>query len=107
VLEKGEKDVLLPNAPKHKLNGGITYINPAGLSANVTAKYIPSFDWAAGIYQGKIHAYTLVNLSASYRFTRNFSAGINVGNLLDRTHYEIFGGSIIGRRVIAILNVLF
>lgn len=107
VIEKGEKDVLLPNAPKHKVNGGLTYTGPWGLSANLTVKYIPSFDWAAGIYQGKIHAYTLVNFSAVYAFTRNFSAGINVGNLLDRRHYEIFGGSIIGRRAIANLTVQF
>jgi len=107
VNEKGEKDVLLPNAPKHKANGGITFRSPSGLSVNLSAKYVPSFDWAAGIYQGKILAYTLVNLSASYRITQNFTAGVNVGNLLDRRHYEIYGGSIIGRRAIASVTVLF
>jgi outer membrane receptor for ferrienterochelin and colicins len=107
VIEKGEKDVLLPNAPKHKVNGGITFRSPSGVSANLSVKYVPSFDWAAGIYQGKILAYTMVNLSASYRITGNFTAGINVGNLLDRRHYEIYGGSIIGRRAIASLTMLF
>jgi len=107
VIEKGEKDVLLPNAPKHKVNGGVTYTSPFGLSANVTVKYVPSFDWAAGIFQGKIHAYTLVNVSASYRITGNFTAGLNIGNLLDRRHYEIYGGSVIGRRAIASLTATF
>ncbi len=42
-----------------------------GLSVNLSGKYIPSFDWAAGIYQGRIYAYALVNLSVGYRFTQN------------------------------------
>jgi outer membrane receptor for ferrienterochelin and colicins len=106
VIEKSIKDVLLPNAPRNKVNGGITYTGASGLSANLSVKYVPSFDWAAGIYQGRIHAYTLVNLSASYRFTHNVGVGLNVTNLLDRVHYEIFGGSLIGRLAVASLTLM-
>lgn len=107
VVEKGDKDILLPNAPKHKLNGGITFRSAAGLSANLSMKYVPSFAWAAGIYQGRILAYTLLNLSASYEITNNLMAGVNVANVLDRRHYEIFGGSVIGRRAIGSITVTF
>ena len=67
----------------------------------------PSYPWAAGIYQGRILAYTLLNLSASYEITNNLTAGVNVANLLDRRHYEIFGGSVIGRRAIGSITVTF
>jgi iron complex outermembrane receptor protein len=107
VIEKGDKDILLPNAPKHKVNGGLTYRSPWGFTSHVSVKYVPSFPWAAGIYQGRILAYTLVNLSMSYDFTHNVSAGVNVANLFDRRHYEIFGGSIIGRRAIGSVTFTF
>jgi outer membrane receptor protein involved in Fe transport len=101
VLEKGPSDVLLPNAPRHKINGGITHYGPANIyQIGVSMKYVPSFDWAAGIYQGRVLAYALLNLSASCRLTDHLEAGLNVTNLLDREHYQIFGGSFIRRRAI-------
>ena len=107
VLEKSPKDILLPNAPKHKVNGGITYRAPAGFQLGLSAKYVPSFDWAAGIYEGKIVAYTIVNLAASYELNEHLSFGLNVTNLLDRKHYEIFGGSFIRRRAIVSTTATF
>jgi outer membrane receptor protein involved in Fe transport len=78
-----------------------------GLDAGVKLKYVPSFEWAAGIYQGTIPAYTLVNAAASYKMTPNLVLGINVSNLLDREHYEIFGGSFLRRRALATLTATF
>lgn len=100
ILEKGASDILLPNAPKHKINGGLTYRNEHGYQISLSAKYVPSFDWAAGIYDGRILAYATVNLAASYQLNDHLAFGLNVSNLLDREHYEIFGGSFIKRRAI-------
>lgn len=99
VKEKNPNDALLPNAPKHKINGSVTY-REEKWEVSVSTKYVPTFDWAAGIYKGPILAYTLVNLSGSYRLTPHLEFGVNVTNLLDRKHYQIFGGSVIGRRAI-------
>jgi outer membrane receptor protein involved in Fe transport len=99
VESKSENDVLLPNAPEHKVNGGITYAtNQYQISMSV--KYVPTFEWAAGIFRGDILAYTLVNLEATYRINSLIELGLNVTNLLNREHYQIFGGSLIGRRAI-------
>ncbi len=99
VKEQNANDVLLPNSPKHKLNGGISYTQ-GRLGADVSVKYVPTFDWAAGIYKGKVLAYAVVNLGATYQLSEILSVGLNVTNLLDRSHYELFGGSLIGRRAI-------
>jgi iron complex outermembrane receptor protein len=99
VNEKNANDVLLPNAPKHKVNAGVTYREPKW-EVSVSTKYVPTFDWAAGIYKGPILAYTLVNLSGAYRLTPHLEFGVNITDLLDRKHYQIFGGSLIGRRAI-------
>ncbi len=105
ILEQSANDQLMPNAPRNKLNGGVTYRSALGYEAGITVKYVPSFDWAAGIYQGRILAYTLVDLAARYNITPRIDAGINVSNLFNRVHYEIFGGSLLKRRAIATLTV--
>jgi iron complex outermembrane receptor protein len=107
IIEKSEKDILIPNAPKHKFNGGITYQSAKGFDVNLSLKYVPSFDWAAGIYTGRIYEYTLVNLAANYKFTSNFQVGLNISNLLDREHYQIFGGSFIKRRGVLTMTAMF
>lgn len=105
ILEASANDVLTPNAPTNKLNGGMTYRSARGYEASVTVKYVPSFDWAAGIYQGRILAYTLVDIAGSYSVTPTVQVGLNVSNLLNRVHYEIFGGSLLKRRAIGTLTL--
>ncbi len=107
IVEQNRNDVLLPNAPRNKLNAGITYRRAGGLECNLSVKYIPSFDWSAGIYQGRILAYTLVNVAAEYPLAEHLRFGVNVSNLFDRVHYEIFGGSLLKRRALASLTATF
>jgi iron complex outermembrane receptor protein len=107
IQEQNEKDPILPNAPQFKINGGITYRNRNVYDVGVSVKYVPSFDWSAGIYQGPILAYTLVNLAASYQITPHLQFGCNVSNLFDRVHYEIFGGSLLRRRAMLSLTTTF
>jgi iron complex outermembrane receptor protein len=105
VEEENANSPLLPNTPQYKLNGGITYKGGSGLQVGVTAKYVPSFDWSAGIFQGRVLAYTVVNLAARYALSQNITLGLDVSNLLDREHYEIFGGSLLKRRAIGTVTI--
>lgn len=98
VLEKNINDVLLPNSPKYRVGGGATYSHPDGHDVSLNIKYIPTFEWAAGIYRGTIPNYALVDLGGTYHLTRSLSLALNVSNVLDRVHYQIFGGSLLGRR---------
>ena len=107
VLERHPNDILLPNSPKYRINGGVTYTHPSGHNAGIKIKYVPTFPWAAGIYRGDIPAYTLVNLSGQYRFSTTFWFNLNVSNLLDRKHYQIFGGSLLGRRAMLTASFSF
>jgi outer membrane receptor protein involved in Fe transport len=106
VKEQGANDVLIPNAPGDKVNVGVTYRDER-LEAQVSFKYIPGYDWAAGIFKGKILAYGVVNLSGSYDLTRNLELALNITNLLDRVHYQIFGGSLLYRRAVLSLTATF
>ena len=106
VKEKGPNDVLLPNAPGDKVNVAISY-RDSRFDAQVSFKYVPSYDWAAGIYKGRILAYGILNLSGSYDLTDYLEVSLNVTNLLDRVHYQIFGGSLIYRRAVLSLTATF
>jgi outer membrane receptor for ferrienterochelin and colicins len=107
VKEQQTGDVLLPNAPKHKFAAGATYTSPSGYEISVSARNVQPFKWAAGIFQGDIPAYTLVNLSAGYQFTPNYRIGVYVSNLFDNKVYQLFGGSLIGRQAITTLTATF
>lgn len=108
VVEKGENDYLLPNSPKFKINGGITYYHQGGHSVSMKVKHVPTFPWAAGIFRdGEVTAYTMVNLAGTYQINANLSFNLNITNLLDKEHFEILGGSLLRRRALASLNITF
>jgi outer membrane receptor for ferrienterochelin and colicins len=107
VKEAQITDALLPNTPRHKVNIGFSYSNPVGFNAGLTARWVEKFSWAGGIFNGNVPEYTLVNLNAGYQLTRNVYLGVNISNLLNRKHYEIFGGSILERRGVATLTTTF
>ncbi len=87
-----------PNSPRWKSNAGITYQSADNYDVAVKVKYIPSYFWSAGVFSGRIPAYALVNLSAGYQVNEQMNLNINISNILDRRHYQIFGGSLLGRR---------
>jgi iron complex outermembrane receptor protein len=87
-----------PNSPRWKTNAGITYQSKNNYDVSLKVKYVPSYYWSAGVYQGQILAYTMINLSGGYVVNESLSMNLNIANVLDRRHYEIFGGSILGRR---------
>ena len=107
VKEQQIGDVLLPNAPKHKFSFGGTYRSRAGYEVSLTGRNIQPFRWAAGIFQGDILAYTLLNLSAGYQITQQFRVGGTISNLLDHRVYQVFGGSVIGRHAIGNFTITF
>jgi outer membrane receptor protein involved in Fe transport len=106
VSEANENDVLIPNAPRHRVNGGVA-CTWDDFRMGLTGRYVPTFDWAAGIFKGPVLAYALFNLDASYQLTPQLELGLNITNLLDREHYQLFGGSLLGRRAVLGLTASF
>lgn len=107
VKAKQAGDVLLPNAPKHKFALTTTYRSPFGYDMTISARNVQPFRWAAGIFQGNIPAYTLVNLGLGYQITSNHRVGVAATNLFNHKIYQLFGGSVIGRQLIGTVTVIF
>lgn len=119
VTERHPNDVLFPNAPRYKINGSVTYTHNEGHDVSLHVRHVPPFPWAAGVFrtirinaQGAeevfdVPGYTVLNLAGSYRISANLLATLNVSNLLDRKHYQIFGGSLLRRRAVVGMTATF
>ncbi len=100
-------DKLLPNTPKHKGSLTATYSGAQGLDASVTARFSDAYDWAAGVYAGKIPSSQMVDINLGYRlnnYVRLFAVGTNV---LDQKRFSLYGGSVNGRRVLGGVTATF
>lgn len=95
---------LLPNTPGHQGAVGVTYVSQA-FDAGVRARLVDGFQWASGIYAGPVPAYGVVDAQANYTFNPRLRAGLDVTNLLDHEHYELFGGDLLRRRALAHFTV--
>ncbi len=107
VKEQRVGDILLPNAPKHKFSAGFSWTRADGIDLAINARNIQAFDWAAGVFAGRIPAYTLVNISGGWRINDNYRIGATVSNAFDNRVYQLFGGSVIGRQAIMSFTATF
>ncbi|MFQ5649778.1 MAG: TonB-dependent receptor domain-containing protein [bacterium] len=107
IQDKAAGDRLLPNTPRHKVNLEVSYQKPSGLDLSVALKYVDEFTWAAGIFHGRVPSYAVVNLAAGYEIATKTRLGIAVTNLLNNRHYELFGGSVNGRRAMGSVRFQF
>ena len=93
-------DQLLPNTPSKKATLGLSYVGER-FDVNVTVRLVDGYQWAAGVFQGYVPSSELVNLSAGYRVNNYLRIHATATNLLDQKRFQLYGGSVIGRRVLA------
>jgi outer membrane receptor for ferrienterochelin and colicins len=95
-------DFVSGNAPPHRVTAGTTYTT-GPVTAGVHARWSNAFVWNTGIFRGPVPAATVTDLTARYTVGRRTTVMLNVANLFDNDHYEIFGGDILRRRALLTL----
>jgi len=100
-------NVLSPNTPRNKGVISLTYAGRQGIDVGVDARIVSGYHWTTGLWDGDIPASQMVNLSAGYRINPHLRVFANATNLFDQQHFEVYGGSVIGRRVLAALTSTF
>lgn len=95
---------LLPNTPPQQGAMGAQYVSPR-FDVSVRARFVHGFDWVSGVFAGPVPAYGVVDLQANAPLTGRLTLGVDVANLFDRRHYEMFGGDLLARRALAHLTV--
>lgn len=97
VVENKSAQPLLPNTAPHRANLSLSYNKPNLFDITMDINYSHKFDWLAGTFQGVVPEYIIVNLNAGFDIINNLNLGLNVYNLFNRKHYQIFGGTYIPR----------
>jgi len=108
VNSKNAGDQLVPNTPKSKGTVTLAYQGISnGFDGSLSLRAVAGYDWAAGVFVGKVPSSEFVNASLGYRLTPNFRLFAVGTNILDQQRYQLFGGSVLGRRVIGGLTTTF
>ncbi len=100
-------DSLLPNTPKHKGAITLSYSGAQGLEASVTARLTDEFRWAAGVYAGPVPSSQMIDVNLGYQVNNYVRLHLVATNVLDQKRYTIYGGSVIGRRVLGGVTATF
>jgi len=95
---------LEPNTPPHQASAGVVYVAPR-FDAGGRLRWVHEFDWVSGVFAGPVPSYTVVDAQTNVKLTGQLTLGVDVANLFDNDHYEMFGGDLLGRRALAHLTV--
>jgi outer membrane receptor protein involved in Fe transport len=99
VESQAAGDQLLPNTPSKKATFGLTYTG-SRFDANASIRLVDGYQWSAGVFQGYVPAAELLNLGAGYQVTNSLRLQGSATNLLDQEHFQLYGGSVLRRRVL-------
>ena len=101
-------DQLLPNTPDKKGTFSVNYEGKRnGFDASVSARFVAAYQWAAGVFFGKIPAAQTINASAGYQISPRYRVYMTGTNILNQARYQLFGGSVITRRVLGGISAAF
>lgn len=99
VKSQAAESVISPNTPTRQFSAGATYAGPR-FSASGTLRGSNAFDWNAGVYAGRVPAYAVLDAAGGWKLRGGWRVDVDAANLLDHRHFEVFGGSLLGRRVL-------
>jgi len=97
VIKANQYQAILPNTSPNKYRLAANYTKKGLLDVRLDFSYTQGFDWLAGTYVGYVPDYALVNLNIGVYPIENLEVGLYVFNLLDRKHYQMFGGTYLPR----------
>jgi iron complex outermembrane receptor protein len=99
-------DQLLPNTPSKKATFGLTYADQR-FDATASLRLVDGYQWAAGVFQGYVPATEQLNIGAGFRLNNNLRIHASGTNVLDQERFQLYGGSVIGRRILGGLTANF
>lgn len=97
VIQANQYQQIMPNTSPNKYRLAASYTQKGLVDARIDFSYTQGYNWLAGTYIGYVPDYALVNLNIGVYPIENFEVGLYVFNLLDRKHYQMFGGTYLPR----------
>jgi outer membrane receptor protein involved in Fe transport len=91
------------NAPPHMITAGMTY-RGAKTAVSLRYRWSDQFNWSGGVFRGTVPAASVADLTARYTLRQRTALHLNIANLFDNRHHEIFGGDVLRRRALVSLT---
>ena len=99
-------DSLLANTPSAKATASLSFADKK-FSASANIRAVKGYSWAAGVFTGFIEPNVSVGASAAYDVNNNFKLFVSGTNVFDSKKFEIYGGSVNGRRILGGVTARF
>ena len=100
-------NVLAPNTPQNKGTVSVSYAGRHGIDLGFDARIVSRYHWTAGIWDGDVPASQTVNTNAGCRINPHLRLFANATNVFDQKRFQIYGGSVIGRSMLAGVTATF
>ncbi len=94
-------NVLAPNTPSNKGTVAVDYVGRQGVDLGVDARLVGGYRWSTGMWVGDVPPRQIVNLNGGYRISPHLRVLASGTNLFNQQRFEVYGGAVIGRRVLA------
>ncbi|MEO7085396.1 MAG: TonB-dependent receptor [Gemmatimonadaceae bacterium] len=97
-------DTILSNTPPNTVNAALVYHQANGARVRVGFRYDDRFQFRSGQWAGPVPASQTVDLTASTPIGTHWDVGVTGTNVFDEQRFHIYGGSIVGRRLLTTLT---
>jgi iron complex outermembrane receptor protein len=98
--EFAPEDTVFSNTPKNSWSLSSTYSGPQGLRVRASVRAADPFRYRTTQWRGLVPHTTTVDANVMYPFTDRLRVSVVATNVLDERRFQVFGGSIIGRRIV-------
>jgi outer membrane receptor protein involved in Fe transport len=99
-------DSLLANTPSAKATVSLSFAD-GRFTAGTSMRAVKGYSWAAGVFTGYIEPSVTFNANAAYDVNNNFKVFVTGTNVFDSERFEVYGGSVNGRRILVGLTSRF
>ncbi len=99
-------DSLLANTPSAKASLSVSYAERR-FTASANMRAVKGYSWAAGVFAGYIEPNVSFGTDLAYDINNNFKVFLTGTNILDSKKFEIYGGSVNGRRILGGVTARF
>lgn len=99
-------DSLLANTPSAKATLSLSYADRR-FTASTNVRAVRGYSWAAGVFAGFIEPNVSFGADLAYDVNNNFKVFMTGTNVFDSKKFEIYGGSVNGRRILGGVTARF
>jgi outer membrane receptor protein involved in Fe transport len=98
-------DTIEANTPAHSANASLAYGEAGRWQGRVGVRYVDAYRFRSGLWKGTIPSSLSIDVGTSVPLRNSLVLSLSGSNVLDQRRFHVYGGSIIGRRLLMSMTV--